>query len=242
MVVRLLLGNELDREVAGPLAYARRASERARAVALQRRTLVHEDLGHAKLVGDQLVVVLCVGDRRVQQLQHVARCGARGVLEDRPRLAHVLAADVVDHEARLARRAAHVLGARADGHVGGGLAAALGRAAAAGGRGAAAAPARACPLVLGLRLARDLGLLGLDLLLGVLLLALLRLVLALGLGLRLGGLRDRLLGGLGGIGLRRVGLLRRAAAARLRLVLGAGLLGRRLGRLLAARALGLLPR
>src|SRR4051812_43667562 len=230
MVVRLLLGNELDREVAGPLADSRRASERARAVALQRRTLVHDDLAHAKLVGDQLVVVLSVGDRRLQQLQHVARRGARGVLEDRPRLAHVLAADVVDHEARLARRAAHVLGARAhrDIPIGGGLAAALGRAAAARGRGTAAAPARARLLVPGLGPAGGLGPLGLALLPGVLLLALLRLFLAVaaGRGLRLGCLGDRLLGGLGRVGGRCVGLLRAAAARlRLRLVLGAGGLG-----------------
>src|SRR4051794_11813911 len=241
MVVRLLLGYELDREVAGPLADSRRASERARAVALQRRTLVHEDLAHAKLVGDQLVVVLSVGDSGLQQLQDVARRGARRVLQDGAGLAHLLAADVVDHEARLARGAAHVLGARADGHVGRRLAAALRRAAAAaaGRGGATTTPARARLLVLGLGLAGCLGLLGLDLLLGVLLLDLLGLVRS-GVGgrLGLGGLGDRLLSGLGGVGLRRVGLLRRAAAARLRLVLGALLLGGRLGGLLLRGRLG----
>src|SRR5215213_6243614 len=114
MWFRLLLGYELDGEMAGPLADARCAPERARAVALQRRTLVHVRLPDSQLVGDQLVVVLSVGDRRLQQLQDVARRGALGVGEDRARLVHALAADVVDHEARLARRAAHVASTRTD--------------------------------------------------------------------------------------------------------------------------------
>src|SRR3954451_2020039 len=116
-VVRLLLRDKLDSQVTGALTDARRAAERARAVTLQRRTLVHVRLADSKLVGDQLMVVLRVGDRGLQQLEHVARRGARRVREDRTRLADVLAADVVDHEAGLARRAAHVLRARANRHV-----------------------------------------------------------------------------------------------------------------------------
>src|SRR4051794_265289 len=221
MWFRLLLGYELDGHVTGALADPRGASERARAVTLQRRTFVHVRLADSQLVGDQLVVVLRVGDRGLQQLQHVARGGARRVHQDRARLVHALAADVVDHEPRLARRAANVLRSRADRHVAVRGAAARRRGGAArapGCGGPAAATARAALLVLGLRLALGLGLLGLDLLLGVLLLDLLRGLLGLGDGrLRLG------LGGglvllraptarlgllLRGLGLRRLGLLR----------------------------------
>src|SRR3954469_8920224 len=246
MWFRLLLGYELDGHVTGALADPRGASERARAVTLQRRTFVHVRLADSQLVGDQLVVFLRVGDRGLQQLQHVARGGARRVHQDRARLVHALAADVVDHEPRLARRASHVLRSRADRHVAARGAAARGRSAAraTGCGGAAAATARAALLVLGLRLALGLGLLGLDLLLGVLLLDLLRGLLGLGDGrLRLG------LGGglvllrapparlgllLGGLGLRRLGLLRG------RLLRG-GLAARPLGLLLALCPLALCP-
>src|SRR3954447_2457671 len=238
MWCRLLLRDQLDSQVAGALADPRRATESARAVTLQRRTLVHVRLADAKLVGDQLVVVLRVGDRGLQQLEDVARCGARRVGENRARLVHVLAADVVDHEAGLARRAAHVLGARANGDVAlGGAARGALTADAAGSGGATTASARS-GLLLGLRgfsllcvrvfslclfgLGRlGLGLLGLGLFsLGLLGLLGCRLASALRLGLllRLLGLallRRRALG----LGSR---LLRRglARALRLRLLLG----------------------
>src|SRR3954464_5581420 len=154
----LLLDCQFDGEVAGPLANARRAAERAWAVALQRRTLVHVRLADEELVGDQLVVVLRVGDRGLQQLKHVARRGARRVQEERARLVDPLAADVVDHEAGLARRAADVLGARADGHVRRCVAARPAARAAGGGLATAAAVrGRLRLLVLGLRLAGGLG-------------------------------------------------------------------------------------
>src|SRR4051794_22940391 len=158
MWFRLLLGYELDGHVTGALADPRGASERARAVTLQRRTFVHVRLADSQLVGDQLVIVLRVGDRGVQQLQHVARGGARGVRQDCARLVHALAADVVDHEARLARRAAHVLRARADGHVAVGGAPRGCRAprAPGGGGAATATAARAALLVLWLGLALGL--------------------------------------------------------------------------------------
>src|SRR4051812_19266481 len=154
MWFRLLLGYELDGHVTGALADPRGASERARAVTLQRRTFVHVRLADSQLVGDQLVVVLRVGDRGLQQLQHVARRGAWRVHQDRARLVHALAADVVDHESRLARRAAHVLRARAHRHfaVRGAAARGRGAARATGCGGAAAATARAALLVLGLPL------------------------------------------------------------------------------------------
>src|SRR5437763_1745482 len=51
MWCRLLLRDQLDSQVAGALADPRRATESARAVTLQRRTLVHVRLADAKLVG-----------------------------------------------------------------------------------------------------------------------------------------------------------------------------------------------
>src|SRR3954471_3725316 len=152
MWCRLLLRDQLDSQVAGALADPRRATESARAVTLQRRTLVHVRLGDSKLVGDQLVVVLRVGDRGLQQLEHVARSGARRVREDRPCLVHVLAADVVDHEAGLARRAAHVLRTRANRHVAVRRAARGALPAATAGSGGATTATARSGLLLGLRL------------------------------------------------------------------------------------------
>ena len=68
----VLLGRERDREVRGALADRRRATHRARAEALERRPLVGRDAAISQLVADQLVVVLGVGDRRLQQLAPVA--------------------------------------------------------------------------------------------------------------------------------------------------------------------------
>src|SRR5436190_7101813 len=108
--------------MARALADPRGAAERARAVALERWPLVDVGLADLQIVGDEVVVVLRVGDGGVQELQDVPRSRSRRVDEYGTRLVDVLAADVVDHEARLARRMAYVLRARADGYVGVGLA------------------------------------------------------------------------------------------------------------------------
>src|SRR4051794_13704584 len=110
---QLLLRRERDREVARALADARRAAHGARTEALQRRPLVGGDGEDEQVVADQLVVVLGVGDRGLEHLAPVARHRAGRVREDRAGLLHGLAADVVAHEARLARRGADVLGLRA---------------------------------------------------------------------------------------------------------------------------------
>src|SRR5262249_23171329 len=68
-----------------------------------------------QLLADELVVVLGVGDRRLQQLQPRLGGAARREREDRARLGDVLAADVVAHQPRLAGGGAHVLGLGADG-------------------------------------------------------------------------------------------------------------------------------
>ncbi len=72
-VSSLLLGRERDREVAGALADRRGATHRPRAKALEGRTLVSGDRVDAQLFADQLVVVLGVGDGRLQQLLPVLR-------------------------------------------------------------------------------------------------------------------------------------------------------------------------
>src|SRR3954470_10897556 len=121
-MLRLLLRDELDRHVARPLANSRGPAQSARTVALECRALVYICPADPEIVGDEAVVVLRVGDGGVQELQDVPRSRARRVGEYGTRLVDVLAADVVDHEARLARRGAHVLRARADCDVGRGLA------------------------------------------------------------------------------------------------------------------------
>src|SRR5215212_5890442 len=117
-MLRLLLRDELDRHVTRPLADSRGPAQSARTVALECRPLVDVCPTDLEIVGDEIVVVLRVGDGGVQELQDVPRSRARRVGEYGTRLADILAADVVDHEPRLARRVAHVAGTRADGQVG----------------------------------------------------------------------------------------------------------------------------
>src|SRR5919202_3419154 len=148
--IGLLLRRERDREVAGALADARRAAHGAGAEALERGPLVGVHGVDAQVVADQLVVVLGVGDRGLEQLAPVARHRAGRVREDRARLLHGLAADVVADEARLARRAADVLGLgphEDELALGAGRRAALGRGLRGGGRplGVAAPAPTAAP-------------------------------------------------------------------------------------------------
>src|SRR5262245_18969544 len=100
--------------MAGALADPRRAAPGARAVALESRPLVGGDRRDVEVVAQQFVVVLGVGDGGLEQLAPVARHGARRVGEDRARVLHRLAADVIADQARLARRRADVLGLGAD--------------------------------------------------------------------------------------------------------------------------------
>src|SRR5918999_4565929 len=97
-----------DGHVACPLADPGRPAERARTVALERRSLVDEGLLDPQLVGEQLVLRLRVRDARVEELQHVPRGGSRRVKPYGTGLVDALAANVVDHEPGLAGRAAHV--------------------------------------------------------------------------------------------------------------------------------------
>src|SRR5919205_4131068 len=96
-----LLGGESDREVRGALADARRTAHRPRAEPLERGALVGDHGVDPQLLADELVVVLRVGDRGLQQLAPRLRGAAGREREDRARLLDVLAADVVADEARL---------------------------------------------------------------------------------------------------------------------------------------------
>src|SRR6266480_4150895 len=111
----VLVCGEGDGHVARPLADSRGSPQRARTVALERRALVDHSLAHHQLVGDQLVVVLRVGDCGVQELQDIPRGRARRAGEYGTGLSDRLAADVLDYEPRLAGRGADVLRARPDG-------------------------------------------------------------------------------------------------------------------------------
>src|SRR3954447_22052417 len=115
---RLSLRDELDSHVTRPLANSRGPAQSARTVALECWPLVYICLADLEIVGDEVVVVLRVGDGGVQELQDVPRSRARRVHEYGTRLIDILAADVGDHEPCLARCVAHVAGAGADRQVG----------------------------------------------------------------------------------------------------------------------------
>src|SRR5215213_9076833 len=138
---------QFDRHVARALVDLGRATERPGPEALDGRPLVHVGAVDGELVRAELVGGLRVGHRGVEELEDVVRDRARRVQQDRLRLLDALAADVVHHEPRLARRAAHVASAGAHDQV------ALGaRRARAGGRpgrglGGAAAATRLRPLL-----------------------------------------------------------------------------------------------
>ena len=99
-----------DRQVARTLVNRRRAPHRARAEALDRRSLIGVGLAHDEIVLEQFVVVLGVSDRRLQQLAPVPRHLTRCEREDSACLWNTLASQMPGHHPRLARRGAHVAG------------------------------------------------------------------------------------------------------------------------------------
>src|SRR5215213_12004065 len=102
-MVSLPLRREQDRQMAGALANRRGATHRARPEALERRTFVGVRRLDEEILAVELVVVLGVGDGRLEHLAPVARHGTGRELQDRACLLDRLAADVVADEARLSR-------------------------------------------------------------------------------------------------------------------------------------------
>src|ERR1700760_3709913 len=109
----LVLWREQDRQVAGSLADPRRATHRARPEALDRRTLVGVHRLDVQVLAHELVIVLGVRNRGLEQLAPVPRDRAWRESQDSSRLLHGLPADVVAHQPRLTRRRPHILGLRA---------------------------------------------------------------------------------------------------------------------------------
>ena len=100
--------------MACPFADLRRAPHCARPEPLDSRALIGVHGLDVEVLADELVIVLSVRDRRLEQLAPIARDRPRRKSQDSSRLVNRLAADVVTHQARLARRRADVLGLRPD--------------------------------------------------------------------------------------------------------------------------------
>src|SRR5580704_1069092 len=105
---------EQDRQMACPFADLRRAPHRARPEPLDGRALIGVHGLDVEVLADELVIVLSVRDCRLEQLAPIARDRPWRKSQDSSRLINRLAADVVTHQARLARRRADVLGLRPD--------------------------------------------------------------------------------------------------------------------------------
>ena len=103
-----------DRDVAGALADAGGAAAGPGAPALERRALVGVAGRHEELVGGQAVVVLGVGDGRVEALEDHPGDVALGELEDLEGPGDGLATDEVEDLAGLVGRRADVLDLGAD--------------------------------------------------------------------------------------------------------------------------------
>src|ERR1700743_157687 len=107
MVVSSVLRRKQNREVCRALADLGRAPLGARTEPLDRRTLVCGDRLDEQILADELVIVLGVCDRRLEQLAPVSCDRAWRVSQDSACLIDALAANVVADQARLASRGAH---------------------------------------------------------------------------------------------------------------------------------------
>src|ERR1700733_16048852 len=103
MSVYLVLWRQQDREVAGSLADPGGAAHRARPEPLDRRTLVGVHRLDKQVLAHELVIVLGVRDGGFEQLAPILRDRAWRECQDSSRLLHGLPADVVAHQASLAR-------------------------------------------------------------------------------------------------------------------------------------------
>src|SRR3984957_3471223 len=114
MFLLSVLRREQDRQMACPFADPGRETHRARPEPFDRRTLIGMHCLDVQVLADELVIVLGVRYRRLEQLAPVARDRPRRKSEDSSRLLDRFAADVVTHQSRLARRRPDVLGLRPD--------------------------------------------------------------------------------------------------------------------------------
>src|SRR5262249_50290257 len=101
--------DELDRDVAGRSLDPRDAAASTGAPALHDRAFVDVRGSDDELVADQAVIRLGVRDRGAQDLLDLARGGALGEGEHRPRVGDAAPADVLRDQSRLAGRHAHPL-------------------------------------------------------------------------------------------------------------------------------------
>src|SRR5262249_12807150 len=93
------------------------ATAGTRLPAFQGRPLVRERGFHHEAVAVEAVLRFGVGDRRAEHLLDVRRGSTRREGEDRPRFGDAAAANVLEHDPRLASRRAHPLRLRADAHA-----------------------------------------------------------------------------------------------------------------------------
>src|SRR5690348_13745786 len=110
----LRLWFEQDGQMTSALANPSRPSESARPIALYCWPLVRADRFDVEVLADELVIVLRVSNRRLEQLAPIARDRAGGVSEDSSRLLDALSADVVANQSRLPSRGADIFGLGAD--------------------------------------------------------------------------------------------------------------------------------
>src|SRR5437588_2632235 len=110
--MQLFLRREQDGQVTGALADPGRATHRAWPEPLDRWTLVGMNRLDVQVLANELVVVLGVRDRGLEQLAPIPRDRTRRQSEDSSRFLNRLPADVVAHQPRLPRGRANVFGLR----------------------------------------------------------------------------------------------------------------------------------
>ena len=108
-----LVAGEDDRHVRRALAHPEVTTAGARLARLAGRAFVAPDARDEQLVGRELLVVLGVRDRRVEQLQHVVGRVLLAELEHADRVVDRQAAHEVEHLADLVRRDRQVADGRA---------------------------------------------------------------------------------------------------------------------------------
>src|ERR1700750_1944815 len=96
-----VLRGEQDRQMAGAFADPRGAPLRARLEPLDGRTLISLHGLDDEVLADELVVVLGIGDRGLEQLAPIARDRTRRDSEDSSRILDRLAAELVADQPRL---------------------------------------------------------------------------------------------------------------------------------------------